>query len=117
MPGKGSESVYIKTKQLRKQLNKIPELPPYESISDKAVKAGRLFDLIMSESYVNREIEKVPREDWMWLRELLINYSYGDVYDDEFWSVVLDTSNNIEVASRLEDILAALSPIEVSQYV
>jgi len=117
MPGKGSESVYIKTKQLKRRLNKIPELPPYESISDKAVKAGRLFDLIMSESYVNQQIEKIPREDWLWLRELLWNYGYGDTYGDEFWFIVLDTSINIKTINQLEGILAALPSLEVSQYV
>jgi len=109
--------MYIKIQQLKKRLNKIPELPSGEDVWTEAVKFKELYSLILNESFATEEIRKITREEWLWLRELLMEYYIGDINNEEFWAAVFDVFNTQIVVGRLEHILAALPSMEVSQYV
>lgn len=107
--------MYIKIQQLKKRLKKIPELQAHRL--EKATKFSQLLNLIMDESYVTEEIRKIPREDLLWVRGLLIDYINSDIKDEEFWAAVYDTMFAQRTITKIKNILASLPSMEVNQYV
>ncbi|WP_054697699.1 hypothetical protein [Syntrophomonas palmitatica] len=107
--------MYIKIKELREKLKKVPEMPSIDDpeITKIAAKATKLLD-ILNDGYVTERVLSVPREDWLWLQDLIC--SYWDT-GNNFWDVVNDNINMVCKINLLEESLIQAPSLEVSSYV
>jgi hypothetical protein len=106
--------MYLNVKKLKLQFRKIPEVQDIGAIADTVNKMSNLLFLIMGDPFINAEIKKIPREDWEWFSNMIMDYHEPD---NEFWEIVMFATKHQERVDFLERTLSSLPSMEVSEYV